>query len=70
MNKPLLQLGECRRGCGARLSTLSRSLYGLPDEIREKYHLICNRCMTKKEKNEMLEKMGNAITIKLSGRVK
>jgi len=48
---------ECRRGCGRKLSTLSRSLYSMPKHIKEKYHLICSQCMTRKEEEEMLREM-------------
>lgn len=57
MNKNSLVTAPCRRGCGRKLHTLSRSLYSIPKEIKEKYHLICNECMSRREKNEMLETM-------------
>lgn len=52
-------LVECRRGCGKKLHTLKRSLWGIPDEIKSKYHHICHDCMTQKEREELLMSMGN-----------
>lgn len=61
MKKTPIVYEPCRRGCGKLLATISRSHFGIPNEIKEKYHLICNDCMTRKEKNEMLEVMGTSI---------
>lgn len=63
--RPQMIQAECRRGCGATLHTLDRSLYGL-DEIRKKYYLICAECLTPDEKEEMLNAMSNGILQKIS----
>jgi hypothetical protein len=51
---------ECRRGCGQLLTTSTRSILGM-DDLKNKYHLICSKCLTEHEKHEMLNLMANKI---------
>ena len=50
----------CRRNCGKLLTTTVHSIYGL-NELKRKYELICNKCLTEEEKKEMLNSMANGI---------
>lgn len=61
MTKPKIQEIDCKRGCGKKLHTLSRSTWGLKDEVRQKYYGICSECLTETERYEMLEAIGNHI---------
>lgn len=53
---------ECRRGCGTMLTTLRKSIYGL-EQLKIKYELICKRCLTENEKQEMLYEILGSINV-------
>jgi Protein of unknown function (DUF2688) len=55
----------CKRGCGKQVTTASRSMWGL-GELKRKYELICSDCMTRKEHEEILSAMGDAIMGRIS----
>ncbi len=43
---------QCRRGCGKRLTTLSRPIHSTRADY-ERYHGICGDCLTDAEKADM-----------------
>ena len=45
-------LSKCRR-CGKPLATASRSIWGIDPAIRQKYQLICDKCLKPEEKKEL-----------------
>jgi hypothetical protein len=65
MKKPRLITIPCRRGCGKELTTLSRSMWGMDDAVRQKYQGICHDCLTRKERYAMLDAMGKQLAINL-----
>lgn len=64
MTKAKIELIDCKRGCGKKLHTLSRSTWHLKDEVRKKYYGICSECLTQTERNEMLDAIGKHIARK------
>lgn len=50
----------CRRGCGTMLATASRSILGA-DALKRKYELICDKCLTPEEHDEILRGQAGAI---------
>ena len=58
---------KCRRGCGKTLATANRSIWGVPDSIRQKYQGICEDCMTPDEMNELQSAQMNAVRRRISG---
>ena len=52
---------KCRRGCGKVLATTNKSIWGVPDSIREKYYGICKGCLTEEEHREIFEATQQAV---------
>jgi hypothetical protein len=53
-NNNKLILIKCKRGCGRSFNSLQRLKWELHEEVRKKYHGICADCLSRKERDELL----------------
>ena len=51
-NLPAIVTRKCRRGCGAIVTGLSRPIHGTQADY-DKYHHICDGCLTDDERRDM-----------------
>jgi hypothetical protein len=65
MNKIRVYTVKCRRGCGKVLATTNRSIWGVPQHVREKYQGICGDCLTPEEHREIFEATQQAVAGKV-----
>lgn len=62
MNRPAFQTVMCRRGCGRMLSTLIRPVNS-PAALHAPWASVCEACLTRQEKDDMLRAMTGAPTL-------
>ena len=55
----MLQTMRCKR-CGREIATMSRPIYSTP-EVMQKWQGICSRCITDKERFELMQDMNMGI---------